>query len=510
MITDESNLPELPTSWVWTDVGNISNVIHYGYTASAKNEPIGPKMLRITDIQNNSVDWNTVPYCQITPHEKQKYLLKAGDLVFARTGATVGKSYLLRGNFPEAVFASYLIRIILSDHLEKDFIYYFFQTDTYWLQISKGQIGIGQPNVNSKTLSKILLPLPPLPEQYRIVAKIEELFTKLDAGIKSLNTVKEQLKRYRQAVLKYVFEGKLTEEWRDAYKSELEPASVLLERIKEERKKQTMGKYKELPPVDTSELPELPEGWVWTRLGEILEVVRGGSPRPKGDPRYFGGDIPWIMISDISREKGKYISKTKDTVTEEGAKKSRYLKTGTLILSNSGTVCVPKILAVDGCIHDGFVAFPDIRGGIDILYLYHFFDFIRPKIIQENKQGVTQVNLNTDIVRNFVICIPPLSEQYKIVEEIESRLSIADAVEKIADENLKQAGRLRQSILERAFEGKLVPQDPTDEPASVLLERIKAERKNRKLEVKSEPKSTIKRKRELKQRSIDNYVKSGD
>lgn len=106
--------------------------------------------------------------------------------------------------------------------------------------------------------------------------------------------------------------------------------------------------------------PELPNGWVWTKVGEIAEVIRGASPRPKGDPRYFGGDIPWIMISDISKEAGKFISKTRDKVTEEGAKKSRYLKTGTLILSNSGTVCVPKILAVDGCIHDGFVAFPNL------------------------------------------------------------------------------------------------------------------------------------------------------
>ena len=103
---------------------------------------------------------------------------------------------------------------------------------------------------------------------------------------------------------------------------------------------------------------ELPRGWALTKLGDIIEVVRGASPRPKGDPRYFGGSIPWIMISDISREKGKFISKTRDKVTEEGAKRSRYLESGTLILSNSGTVCVPKILAVDGCIHDGFVAFP--------------------------------------------------------------------------------------------------------------------------------------------------------
>ncbi len=102
--------------------------------------------------------------------------------------------------------------------------------------------------------------------------------------------------------------------------------------------------------------PDAPEHWIHAQLGEVLDVIRGASPRPKGDPRYFGGAIPWVMISDISREKGKYLTKTRDTVTEEGAKKSRLMNKGTLILSNSGTVCVPKILSVSGCIHDGFVA----------------------------------------------------------------------------------------------------------------------------------------------------------
>ena len=113
------------------------------------------------------------------------------------------------------------------------------------------------------------IPLPPLPEQHRIVNKIEELFTRLDAGVEALKKIQLQLKRYRQSVLKAAFEGKLTAEWREAHKSELEPASVLLEHIKAERKKKLGSKYKELPPVDTSELPELPEGWGWASLAQI-------------------------------------------------------------------------------------------------------------------------------------------------------------------------------------------------------------------------------------------------
>ncbi len=256
--------------------------------------------------------------------------------------------------------------------------------------------------LSASRFAKIPIPLCPTNEQRRIVSRVEELFSVLDAGVESLRKVKAQLKRYCQAVLKYAFEGKLTEEWRKTHKNQIELATKLLERIKQEIKQKLGPKYKELLPIDASELPRLPEEWIWAKIGWLTEVIRGASPRPKGDPRYFGGSIPWIMIADISKEAGKYISKTRDTVTEEGAKKSRYLKAGTLILSNSATVCVPKILAVNGCIHDGFVAFPNLTKEMDILYLYYCFEYIRPQVIQENRQGVTQVNLNTDIVRNMV------------------------------------------------------------------------------------------------------------
>ncbi|MDB9336968.1 restriction endonuclease subunit S, partial [Nodularia spumigena] len=216
-------LYELSKGWVWVTVGEISNTIHYGYSASASQEVTGVKLLRITDIQNNSVNWDAVPYCTIDEIKKSQYLLKEGDLVFARTGATVGKSYLIRSYIPQAVFASYLIRIILFNDISKKFIYNFFQSNNYWLQINEGKLGIGQPNVNAQVLSKITLPLPPLGEQYRIVAKIEELFTQLDAGVELLKKVKAKLKRYRQAVLKAAVEGNLTKEWRTAHQGELEP-----------------------------------------------------------------------------------------------------------------------------------------------------------------------------------------------------------------------------------------------------------------------------------------------
>ena len=228
-------------------------------------------------------------------------------------------------------------------------------------------------------------------------------------------------------------------------------------------------------------LQQVPEGWQRVRLGDEIEVIRGASPRPKADPRYFGGKIPWIMISDVTKANGKFISNTRDHVTEEGAKKSRYLKAGTLILSNSGTVCVPKILAADGCIHDGFVGFPKLPERFDILYLYYFFEFIRPRIIDSHRQGITQVNLNTSIVKDIRIPIPPPEQQKQIVAEIEkqfSRLDEAVANLKRVKANLK---RYKAAVLKAAVEGKLTEEwrkaYPDIEPASELLKRILAQRR---------------------------------
>ena len=156
----------------------------------------------------------------------------------------------------------------------------------------------GQLRVPTSYLEDSRFPLPPLPEQRRIVAKIEELFSDLDAGVDALKKIQALLKRYRQSVLKAAFEGKLTAKWRKAYQGKLEPAFVLLERIQAERKKAGGKKFKELPPVDTTDLPELPVGWEWTSIGTCFDVRVGATPsRQKSE--YWGGSIPWTSSGEI-------------------------------------------------------------------------------------------------------------------------------------------------------------------------------------------------------------------
>lgn len=164
--------------WRMMTVGEFCDPPQYGYTESACNEPIGPRFLRITDIQDGHVDWDSVPYCRCP--DPSKYLLRPGDLVFARTGATTGKSFVIR-DCPVAVFASYLIRLRVRSSVSVDYLYHYFQSPAYWSQIADEKKGTGQPNLNGSKLEKIVVPVPPQSEQRRIVAELDTLQTEVDA-----------------------------------------------------------------------------------------------------------------------------------------------------------------------------------------------------------------------------------------------------------------------------------------------------------------------------------------
>ena len=170
---------EVPEGWVWTTIGGISSNILYGVNESAKDSG-KYKLLRITDIQDNKVDWNSVPYTNYDEKKVCDYLLKKNDILFARTGATVGKSFLVEDEVSNCIYASYLIKVQTNELLDSKYIKRFFESAYYWSQISDNSIGTGQPNVNGTLLASLRIPLPPLSEQRRIVAKIEEVFKELD------------------------------------------------------------------------------------------------------------------------------------------------------------------------------------------------------------------------------------------------------------------------------------------------------------------------------------------
>jgi type I restriction enzyme S subunit len=389
--------------------------------------------------------------------------------------------------------------------LSPKYIYYYVSSKAFRIDAEHSMTGaVGQKRVPINFLSNYKIPTPPLNEQHRIVAKIEELFSELDNGIAALKTAREQLKVYRQAVLKHAFEGKLTAQWRKENADKLETPEQLLARIQQERetryqqqltdwqqavkeweangkKGKKPGKPNKISRAQLLSMDEqdllaaLPQGWCWLKVGQLCDVVRGGSPRPAGDSRYYDGDIPFLKVADLTRTDGLYVNRFTYTIKPAGLLKTRLICPDTLIISNSGaTLGVPKICTINATFNDGIAAFIGLAP--EELKYHYFFWSSKTADLRSINQGAAQPNLNTDLIKDVVIPVCHPEEMMIVATAIEEILSIQDRILSDIDTQLLKAETLRQSILKKAFSGQLVPQDPNDEPASVLLARIQAER----------------------------------
>ena len=472
----------LPPSWAATTLGDVCHKPQYGWTTKAEDKPSGMRLLRTTDISKGPIDWPSVPYCAENPPDKEKYKLQSGDIVISRAGS-VGLSALIE-NCPDSVFASYLIRFRVVEHLYRRYVLWSLKGPGYWKQISQESAGIALQNVNAKKLATLELPLAPLPEQHRIVAEIEKQFTRLDASVAALKRVQANLKRYRASVLKAACEGKLVPTEAELAQSEgrdYEPADRLLERILSERRarwdsqEKRRGKYKEPVAPDTSDLPELPEGWVWASLPQLGELNRGKSKhRPRNDPRLLGGSYPFVQTGDIRHSQG-LVTRHSQTYTDFGLAQSRLWPSGTLCITIAANIAETGILSYPACFPDSVVGFVCYDDPVITKFL-EFFVRMEREGLERFAPATAQKNLNLKVLSDLAVPLPPIAEQRRIVAEIERRLTVIQQAEAAVEANLARAERLRQSILKQAFSGKLVPQDPNDEPASALLERIRAER----------------------------------
>lgn len=353
------------------------------------------------------------------------------------------------------------------------------------------------PSLSRDDYNSVEVPLAPLCEQRRIVEKIEELFSMLDAGVAALRRVRANLKRYRASVLKAAVEGRLTEDWR-AKHPDTEPASVLLDRILQDRRRQWeedqlakfaekgqkppagwQAKYKPPTTPDTSDLPELPEGWVWANLGQLSGLITSGS---RGWAEFYSDSGPaFVRAQDINTDR-----LTLETVVPVSppntSERTRSLTVpGDLLVTITGAN-VTKAATVPDAIGEAYVSQhvglvrPVLRGLTPYLHTWVACPAHGRKDLLKEAYGAGKPGLNLDNLRDLKVALPPLVEQAEIIAEVERRLSVVDEIDAEVDAGLKRAARLRQAVLKRAFEGRLVPQDPNDEPASVLLERIRAER----------------------------------
>ena len=312
---DEEVPFEIPQGWEWERWGNISQSIQYGYNAPAL-EHGAIKMVRISDIQENCVLWDNVPYCQIEENDIDTYLLKVNDILFARTGGTVGKSFLVEEVPEKAIYAGYLIRTRYSSLLNPRYMKSFMESQLYWEQLKNGTIATAQPNCNGKTLAKMLLPIPPTKEQDRIVGKLTQLssflnnYTLCQERLNLLNEeIKEQLKK---SILQEAIQGKLVPQT-----AEEGTAKELLEQIKAEKQKLVKeGKLKKSALNDsiifrgddnryyekigkkcvdiTEEIPfSIPANWTWVRIRDVFRL----NPKNEADDDSMAAFIPMEKIS---------------------------------------------------------------------------------------------------------------------------------------------------------------------------------------------------------------------
>ncbi len=353
--------------------------------------------------------------------------------------------------------------------------------------------GVGQLRVPKKFLQVLSLPITGTAEQCRILEKIEELLSDLDAGVAALERVKRNLKRFRASVLKAAVEGKLTEAWR-AEHPDGEPASELLARILKERRRNWEAdqlatykakgktpprdwkqKYKEPVLPESSGLARLPDRWCWATLDQLGRLDRGRSRhRPRNAAHLYGGPHPFIQTGDV-RAADQYIRSHKQTYSELGLAQSRLWPEETLCITIAANIAETAILSYQACFPDSVVGVVFDDELVSVRYMEMFIRTVRDRI-EAYAPATAQKNINNEVLRNLCVALPPRQEQAEIVAEVESRLSVAAFAERTIASGMMRSTRLRQCILKRAFEGKLVPQDPNDEPASVLLNRIRADR----------------------------------
>ncbi|MFI9653443.1 restriction endonuclease subunit S [Guyparkeria sp. GHLCS8-2] len=358
--------------------------------------------------------------------------------------------------------------------------------------ISLGQGG-AQQNISQTLLKRIKLPLPPLNEQRRIVEKIETLFARLDQGEAGLREVQALLTRYRQSVLKAAVTGELTADWRAENAHHLEHGRDLLERILLTRREhwQGRGKYKEPAAPNTSELPELPEGWVWASLDALLIHLTSGS---RGWKKYYGrGEGVFIMAQNVRPMRFDLSEKFRvdpppgspDAIRSEVRKDDILI---TIVGANTGDVCRFHSDERHHYVCQSVALLRPAEASLS-----HFLEmFLASKgagrdQLEKFIYGAGRPHLSFEQLRSVAIPLPPLEEQAEMMRRVSEKLSEIQQIEETHQTELTRSAALRQSILKDAFAGRLVPQDPNDEPAADLLARLRAARE-------AEPKKPSRRK----------------
>jgi len=525
---------ELPPGWAWASLSYIAELkggITKGQARRDGEVLRAVPYLRVANVQRGFLDLSEVKQIQATEDEIHELRLLPGNILFTEGGDRdkLGRGWVWRGEIQECIHQNHIFRArVLTSDIEPKFISLYGNSFRQQYFIDQGKQTTNLASINLTKLSAFQIPLPPANEQRRIVAEIEKQFTRLDAGVAALERARANLKRYRASVLKAACEGRLVPTEAELARAEgrnYEPADRLLTRILKERrakweadqlaKMQAQGKapkdnkwkekYQEPVGPDTTDLPELPEGWVWTTVGQLASsdpnaITDGPFGSNLKTSHYTSAGPRVIRLQNIGD--GVFIDAPAHISQQHYESLAKHkIEASDLVIAALGER-PPRACAIPSSVGPAIVKADCIRFSLEPqLALSRFLNYAlngEPTRARTASvvHGVGRPRLNLGEIKAIILPLPPLAEQHRIVAEVERRLSVIDELEAAVIANLKRAERLRQSILKRAFEGKLVPQDPKDEPASVLLECIRAEGQvERKASAKALSKPSQKRKR---------------
>jgi len=507
------NFYNIPNYWIWVKHHKIAK-INAKNSLENLNDNDKVTFLPMSLVEVISGKYSLSETRELGKVKKGYTAFSNGDILFAKITPTMenGKIAIMNNLLNGVGYGSTEFHVSkVYSGIKREYLFYYFTQSLFRNTAKKFMTGsAGQLRVPTDYFKNVEIPLSPFLEQKAIVAKIEQLFSELDNGIQNLKTAQQKLKIYGQAVLKKAFEGELTQEWREK-QTNLPTADELLEKIKEEREKHYQKQLKEWEESvkkwesdgkngkkpskprkkelgDIFKKDNLPNGWIYCPIKNLGLIATGATPLRSNSDYWTNGTIPWIKSGTLN---STFIKKADEFTTIKALEETniKLFPKHTLVIALYGegkTRGLCSELLIETTTNQAIAGI--IQTGLEEktrAYLKHFL-LKNYQNVRRKSSGGVQPNLNSDIVKNTLVPLCSLEEQTQIVQEIESRLSVCDNIEATITDALKKAEALRQSILKKAFEGKLltakeldkIKKNPEYESVEKLLQRIKKEKVN--------------------------------
>ena len=430
-LVPESEQPySVPGNWCWTKgraflkpmetkhpEGEVFRYIDIDAIDNKKQQVTEPKTLLVKDAPSRA-----------------SRKLRTGDTIFSMVRPYLMNIAYIDETISNSIASTGFYVCTPAENVYPLYLYYL-MTSPYTVEgLNRYMKGDNSPSIRKDDIENYPYPISLLAEQQRIVDRIESLFAKLDEAKQKAQDALDSFETRKAAILHKAFTGELTAQWRKEHGTGM-------------------------------------ESWQTKKYSEICNIVRGGSPRPAGSLEFYGGNIPFMKVADITRNTGPYVNSTEYTIKEAGLKKTRMVDRNTLLLTNSGaTLGVPAICTFKTTFNDGIAAFLGLNP--DTLLFHYYFWTSKTADLRAINKGAAQPNLNTDIIGNVEISLPRENEQCEIVRLLDNLLAKEQQAKESAEGVLEQIDLIKKAILARAFRGELGTNDPSEENAVELLKVI--------------------------------------